>query len=393
MNHSLVAIAVGVSFLAASAAPPFLAAERAEERLDIEVMAKLRKEGQDNSRILNTLHYLTDVYGPRLTGSPQLKAAGEWAVKEMATWGFANGRLEPWDWGYPGWTNEVAIGSIVSPVKDKLEFEVLAWTPGTDGTVKARAFNLVPPDQPTKEELETYLSGIKDQVQNAIVLVGRSRPVPVNLEPPAKRTPDEIVRGRYNAPPGERGAGGGRAGRGGRGDVPQPREGAMPATDVNQRITDFLLASKVKLRINDAQREHGQIRAFQNNTYDIKKVVPTVVMRNEDYGRVARILANGTPVELQFTIVNKLHQEGKTAYNTISEIPGTRQAGRGRDARRPPRFLALGHRRDRQRDRLRRHDGSRAIDQGDRRAAAADDPRRAVERRGTGPARLDRLRE
>ncbi len=323
MNHSLVAIAVGVSLLAASAAPPFFAAERAEERLDNEVMAKLRKEGQDNSRILNTLHYLTDVYGPRLTGSPQLKAAGEWAVKEMATWGFANGHLEPWDWGYPGWTNEVAIGSIVSPVKDKLEFEVLAWTPGTDGTVKARAFNLVPPDQPTKEELETYLSGIRDQVQNAIVLVGRSRPVAVNLEPPAKRTPDDIVRGRYNAPPGERGAGGGRAGRGGRGDVPQPREGAMPATEVNQRITDFLLASKVKLRINDAQREHGQIRAFQNNTYDIKKVVPTVVMRNEDYGRIARILANGTPVELQFTIVNKLHQEGKTAYNTISEIPGS----------------------------------------------------------------------
>ena len=324
MNHSLVAIALGVSFLAASAAPPFFAAERAEERLDNEVMAKLRKEGQDNSRILNTLHYLTDVYGPRLTGSPQLKAAGEWAVKEMATWGFANGHLEPWDWGYPGWTNEVAIGSIVSPVKDKLEFEVLAWTPGTDGTVKARAFNLVPPDQPTKEELETYLAGIKGQVQDAIVLVGRSRPVPVNLEPPAKRTPDDIVRGRYNAPPGERGAGGGRAGRGGgRGDVPQPREGAMPATEVNQRITDFLLASKVKLRINDAQREHGQIRAFQNNTYDIKKVVPTVVMRNEDYGRIARILANGTPVELQFTIVNKLHQEGKTAYNTISEIPGS----------------------------------------------------------------------
>jgi carboxypeptidase Q len=324
MNHSLVAIAVGVSFLAASAAPPFLAAERAEERLDNEVIAKLRKEGQDNSRILNTLHYLTDVYGPRLTGSPQLKAAGEWAVKEMAAWGFANGHLEPWDWGYPGWTNEVAIGSIVWPVKDKLEFEVLAWTPGTDGTVKARAFNLVPPDQPTKEELETYLAGIKGQVQDAIVLVGRSRPVPVNLEPPAKRTPDDIVRGRYNAAPGERGAGGGRAGRGGgRGDVPQPREGAMPATEVNQRITDFLLASKVKLRINDAQREHGQIRAFQNNTYDIKKVVPTVVMRNEDYGRIARILANGTPVELQFTIVNKLHQEGKTAYNTISEIPGS----------------------------------------------------------------------
>ena len=56
---------------------------------------------------------------------------------------------------------------------------------------------------------------------------------------------------------------------------------------MNLRLNEFLLTSKVKLRINDAAREHGQIRAFQNNTYDITKVVPTVVMRNEDYGRIA----------------------------------------------------------------------------------------------------------
>jgi hypothetical protein len=316
MKHRALAIAVGLSTVVASAAPPFLA----EERIDAEINAKIRKEAQDNSKILRTLHYLTDVYGPRLTGSPNLKAAGEWAIKEMASWGFMNGRLEPWDFARPGWTNEVAIGAILSPVKDKLEFEVLAWTPSTDGTVKAKAFNLVTPEQPTKDELEKYLESVKASVQDAIVLVGKSRPVPVNLEPPAKRTPDEVARGRYNAPPG----GGGREGRGGRGrgDVPA-REGALTANEVNLRLNEFLLANKVRLRINDAAREHGQIRAFQNNTYDVAKVVPTVVMRNEDYGRIARILENGTPVELQFTIVNTLHPEGRTAYNTISEIPGS----------------------------------------------------------------------
>jgi hypothetical protein len=264
------------------------------------------------------MHYLTDVYGPRLTGSPNLKAAGEWAVREMASWGFTNGRLEPWDFARPGWTNDVAIGAVLSPVKDKLEFEVLAWSPSTDGTVKAKAVNIITPDQPTKEELEKYLESVTASVQNAIVLVGRSRPVPVNLEPPAKRTPDEVARGRYSGTPG----GGGRGGRG-RGDVPAPREGAMTANDVNLRISEFLLDSKVKLRINDAAREHGQIRAFQNSTYDITKVVPTVVMRNEDYGRIARILEDGTPVELQFTITNNVHPDGRTAYNTISEIAGS----------------------------------------------------------------------
>jgi len=317
MKHRALAIAVGLSALVVSAAPPFLA----QERVDSDINAKIRKEGQDNSKILRTMHYLTDVYGPRLTGSPNLKAAGEWAVKEMASWGFTNGHLEPWDFARPGWTNDVAIGAIVSPVKDKLEFEVLAWTPSTDGTVKAKAFNLVTPDQPTKDELEKYLESVKASVQNAIVLVGRSRPVPVNLDPPAKRASDETMRGRYNGTPG----GGGRDGRGGRGrgDIPAPREGAMPANEVNLRLNEFLLTAKVKLRINDAAREHGQIRAFQNNTYDVAKVVPTVVMRNEDYGRIARILEDGTPVELQFTIVNTLYPDGKTAYNTISEIAGS----------------------------------------------------------------------
>jgi len=320
MKYRALTIAVGLSTLVVLAAPPYLAQEGAQERVDAEINARIRKEAQDHSKILRTLHYLTDVYGPRLTGSPNLKAAGEWAIKEMASWGFANGRLEPWDFARPGWTNEVAVGAIVSPVKDKLEFEVLAWTPGTDGTVKAKALNLVTPAQPTKDELETYLDSVKAGLQDAIVLVGRSQPVPVNLEPPAKRMTDEAARGRYSGVPG-----GGRQGRGGRGrgNVPAPREGALTANEVNTRLNEFLLTSKVKLRINDAAREHGQIRAFQNNTYDIAKVVPTVVMRNEDYGRIARLLENGAPVELQFTIVNTIHPDGRTAYNTISEIPGS----------------------------------------------------------------------
>ena len=168
----------------------------------------------------------------------------------------------------------------------------------------------------------------------------------------------------------------------------------MSAADVNyaaERVPGRV--NKVKLRINDAAREHGQIRAFQNNTYDITKVVPTVVMRNEDYGRIARILADGTPVELQFTITNTIYPDGRTAYNTISEIRRLGQEGRGRDARRPPRLVALGDRRDRQRHRLRGDDGSRAHPQGDRRPAAADDPRRALERRRTGAARVAGLRQ
>src|SRR5688572_32883469 len=81
---------------------------------------RIRKEGMDNSQILKTLHVLTDVYGPRLTGSPKLKGAGEWASSQLKTWGFDRVDIEPWEWGNPGWVNERASGFITAPVKDNL---------------------------------------------------------------------------------------------------------------------------------------------------------------------------------------------------------------------------------------------------------------------------------
>jgi carboxypeptidase Q len=97
----------------------------------------------------------------------------------------------------------------------------------------------------------------------------------------------------------------------------------MTANDINRQVDEFLVANGARLRVNDAAREHGQIIAFSNRTYDPAKALPTVVLRNEDYGRISRILADGTPVELEFDIVNKVYPEGATAYNAIAEIPGS----------------------------------------------------------------------
>ena len=57
---------------------------------DADVDARIVREENANSQIMRTLHFFTDVYGPRLTGSPSLKAAGEWAVNQMRSWGFEN---------------------------------------------------------------------------------------------------------------------------------------------------------------------------------------------------------------------------------------------------------------------------------------------------------------
>ncbi|HEX8424112.1 MAG TPA: M20/M25/M40 family metallo-hydrolase, partial [Pyrinomonadaceae bacterium] len=271
-------------------------------------------------------------YGPRLTGSPNFKAAADWTVKQMDTWGFKNTRLEPWNFGHPGWLNERLSAHIVSPVKDALVCEALAWTPGTNGAVTGRAYQLVLPERQTKEQLNAFLERIRDEVRGKIVLVGRHQIVPVTFNPQNKRREDQEARNQYDpnnpaaaptpsqpAPtPQPSPAANAQA-------TPQPPAILTPA-QAGEQLDQFLLASGVLVRINDAGREHGQIRAFNNRTFDVTKAVPTVVMRNEDYGRISRILADGTPVELEFNIVNRNYPEGRTSYNVIGEIPGTDKA-------------------------------------------------------------------
>jgi acetylornithine deacetylase/succinyl-diaminopimelate desuccinylase-like protein len=95
---------------------------------------------------------------------------------------------------------------------------------------------------------------------------------------------------------------------------------------VTSQLNAWLLTSGAAVRVNDAAREHGQIRAFNGTDYNLAKNLPTVVLRNEDYGRITRILADNTPVTLEFTITNRSFPAGKTSYNTIAEIPGSDKA-------------------------------------------------------------------
>jgi hypothetical protein len=294
---------------------------------------------------MRTMHFLTDVYGPRLTGSPNHKAAAEWAVKQMTEWGFANGHLEPWEFGHPGWANEHVEAHIVSPMKSVLVVQPLAWTPGTAGPMTAKAFNLVAPQGPeapppaagargggrgpqrlgpTQAELTAYLESVKDKVAGAAVLVGNPAFVPVNFDAEATRMSALDARCRFaeNAAddPECQGRGRGFGQRGG--GAPQPASDRLTTRQVNTQIDDFLVANKAALRVDDAGRWNGIVTAPNNRTYDQTKQVPTLVMRNDDYGRIVRVLADGTPVTLGFNIVNKWYPEGHTSYNAIAEIPG-----------------------------------------------------------------------
>jgi carboxypeptidase Q len=289
----------------------------AQPAADPDINKKIRQEENDHSQILRTMHFLTDVYGPRLTGSPNHKAAADWAIQQMTAWGFENAHLEPWNFGHAGWMNERASGYVVSPIHDQLTFKVWAWTPSTKGTLKANVFQLILPEKPTKEKLAAYLDSVKDKVRKRIVLVGKAEVIPVAIEVTPRRLDDKAAAERFDPknPNAE------QFGRGGQQTPPEP--GVLTPAEINQEIDKFLVANHAAMRVNDSRMSNGHIRAFQNRTYDIAQAVPTVVLRNEDYGRITRVLADGGPVELEFNITNRTFPEGRTSYNTIAEIPGT----------------------------------------------------------------------
>ncbi len=335
-----------------------------------DVYAQIRTAETNGSKIMWIIHEIADVYGPRVTGTPNLRAAQDWAVKTLTSWGMQNAHLEPWTFQppsaaapTPGWDNIELTADAVAPFHGQLMVKPLAWTPSTKGIVLANAVLITPPGmnnpnfgaagrggarggaetpasqptsatpppmppaqtmeqpaQPTREQLDAYLNSIKDKVRGHIVFVGKHVEVAENLAPAPLRRSDEEWAKQFdpnNPNAGRRGGFGGGAARG-----PLPA-GEMTTQEVGHAVDQFLVDNGALVRVNDAGRAYGIIVAQQNNTYDWTRTVPTLIMRNEDYGRIARILADGTPVKLRVNILNREYPEGKKVYNVIAEIPGT----------------------------------------------------------------------
>ena len=323
-----------------------------------DVYTQIRAEETNNSKIMWLIHEIADVYGPRVTGTPNLKAADDWAVKTMTSWGLANAHLEPWTFQppsaatpVPGWENFELQAEAVSPFHGQLMVKPLAWTPSTKGVVTAQVVLIDPPGmmmptggfnffgappastepkwaappmpakekpaepkQPTQAELDAYLNSVKDKVRGAIVFVGKHVEVAEEMNPSPMRRPEDEWKSRFDAknPKPFRFP-----------EQPKLPEGQLTRAEVSRQVDQFLVDNGALVRVNDAARAHGIIIAQQNGTYDWTRAVPTLVLRNEDYGRISRILADSTPVTLRINIQNKEYPEGVTAYNAIGEIPGT----------------------------------------------------------------------
>src|SRR5207244_9118815 len=121
---------------------PLTAQWPATEKPDLDAVYKIKEEGLQRSKVMEIESYLTDVYGPRLTGSPYNKEAADWAQKTMKEWGLVNVKTEPWAFGR-GWQSNRFAANAVTPRAYPLIAYPKAWTPGTNGLVTGEAIMAV----------------------------------------------------------------------------------------------------------------------------------------------------------------------------------------------------------------------------------------------------------
>ena len=355
MAHRLAyAVAIGcLAVLPAIAQAPDLAT----------VDAQLRAQETKDSQLMWWLHEIADVYGPRLTGSPGLRAAQDFAVGQMVKWGFSNVHLEAWNFNHPGWQNFDLEANAISPFQQPLTVRAVSWTPGTNGPVQGPVVVVEPPEPPvptgfgargggfgagpamtpeqlaaiqnpgtspppmpaatpvekkpvTQADLDAYLATIKDKVRGAIIFYGPHIQVEENFVPAPLRRPDDF----WTQP---------RAGGSRRRGAGEPTEG-LSAAEIAQQVNKFLVENGALVKITDAGRPYGVIVQQSTAGYDQTPNNPNLsmlIMSNEDYGRIYRTATiDHIPVILRINIHNEFYPSGRTVYNVVGELPGTDKA-------------------------------------------------------------------
>ena len=288
----------------------------AQEKIDEAGIEKIKAEGLQRSQVMETASWLTDVFGARLTGSPNIKAAGEWAAKKLTEWGMVNAKLEPWGYFGRGWTNERLSLHVIEPTPWPVIAYAAAWTPGTNGTVTGEVVRV---QADSAKDLERY----RGKLRNAFVMLVAARQLNPKFTADAERyTQAELDSIGALGPPAPRGggAGGGRAGGGGRGGAP----GVPSFTQVRAQ---FLADEGVAAIIQPGSGNSSMGTVFTGATGSRDPQNPTrtasLILAPEHYNRIARIIEKGTPVRMEANVKNTFYDRDLNAFNIVAEIPGT----------------------------------------------------------------------
>ena len=284
-------------------------AAQAPGQSELSAIHQIKDEGFNDSKVMEIMSYLTDVYGPRLTNSPDIKEAANWTTGKMKEWQLANVHLEPWGPFGRGWSNERFSAQVISPRPFPLIAYPKAWTPGTNGPVTAAAV-LAPILK--EEDIAKY----RGQLKGKFVLTAAFPENPERFEPQAHRYTDSELAELATQP------------------VPvanaEDRAAQFRAQrELSLKIQKFLVDEGVAAWIEPSRSDDGTVFVQQGGGRDKEKdppAPPRVAVASENYSRIYRMLDKKVPVTLQLDIENKFYDDDLNSFNIIGEITGTDKA-------------------------------------------------------------------
>jgi carboxypeptidase Q len=294
----------------------------AQEPLNKDAVTKIRTEGLDKSKAMDIAYHLTDVSGPRLSNSPGLKRAQDWAVKYFKDLGLSNVHLEAWgDFG-KGWQVDKFYAATTLPYYHPIIASPKAWTPSTKGLIKSDVILI-------KADTITDLAKYKGQLKGKIVMLESAliQPLKNSYTPDNVRYTDDKLLEMANQAPQAAGGNrqGNRQGQGGPNAFANQRAMMMRMQSMRAAIDSMLLAEQIGLKLTYARGSYGTFFTSNGASYklDAKAVSPELEVSSEDYLHILRLLRGGEKVTMEAEVKTSFYDKDPKGYNVIAEIPGT----------------------------------------------------------------------
>ena len=278
------------------------------------VVDKIKKEGSENSKVMDIAFHLTDVSGPRLTASPGFLRAANWAKDELTKMGLVNARLDSWGEFGRGWQQERCYVAMTAPYYQPFIAMPRAWTGSTPGE-KMLAGEVVLVKAKDTVELMNYSGKLKGK----IVMVWSTTELKPSFDPDGKRFVERELAKMASQEEGQR----------------DPQRNQLDSAQRQERMARFLLQRRMNDLINkekpalilsmSGNGNDGTIFVSSGGSYSKDAEVPpaSVMLSSDDYLRLQRMLDAGIKVKLEADVKTKFFKEDMNGYNVIAEIPGT----------------------------------------------------------------------
>jgi len=292
----------------------------AQDTPDPAIVQKIREEGLSHSQVMDIAFHLTDVSGPRLSGSPGLKRAQDWAVEKLKSWGMVNAKREDWGKFGKGWEVQKNYAAMTVPYYHAIIAIPKAWTPSTKGLIKGDVM-LVKMD--TTADFDQY----KGKLKGKVIVFDTRPPAEINFTTPnASRYADSTLEQMANAKLGDPRGGRRGGGPGGRpGGAPLRRINPVAARAFREALNKFEVEEGVALILTQARGTDGTVFTTNGASYadTAHAVCPELETSAEDFQRILRLTKANVNVSMEADIKTEFFTKDLDGYDVVGEIPGT----------------------------------------------------------------------